>query len=231
MKEDVKAYYIHNVMPRVNEMLLGLIGIGVLILSVTYIHLVTLEPEILLNENYWKRIFLIVIIIAFAAYNAIVYYAYANEEGQHVPRTDRPLRVFGLFLLDLAQITFAACMFGTMYIESTSDTLANGACATSLDSPQCLALDKHSIVMIYALGALWHLSVAAWYVIAESWSNGNVRSHGGFMLLYLLLILATTTVGLFSDWLAISIFGVIVALVYHAQGERWLGPAPASARK
>lgn len=215
-------YYARRIMPRVQEVILAVIGLGILILALNYMNLVTTDIAVLGVENFWKRVALVVLVIFFSSYIAITYGAYSDDDGPAKKTVRRIGGLFALFLLDLAQITFAASMFGVLYINDAAEVLAEPVCQQLHLASPCLALPIYGQTMIFAFGALWHVTVAVWYLVAEGLGDRNVRVHVGFGASYVILIQAHLHLGWFGGWWAIAAFAIVILWVYLTQARHWL---------
>jgi len=225
MSRDHREYYARHVMERVNQIQLAVIGIGIAILAINYLGLVTARFVVLESEYYWQRLILLLLVIVFASYTALVYNAYPvqrRKPDQSPTRVGYPIRIYSLFLLDIFQVTLAACMFGVLFIPDAAQLVNSGSCSDEITSADCLGLPKRGIEIIFVLAALWHLSVAAWYGIADGLKARDVPVHGVFGLAYVALaaIYQWDVVGV---WAAVLGFALLLTALFVVQGRRWLG--------
>ncbi len=225
MSSEHREYYAAHVMDRVNQIQLAVIGIGIAILAINYLGLVAIEFDVLQSEYYWQRLTLLLLVIVFASYTALVYNAYPvqarSSEGAR-SRVGYPLRVYSLFLLDIFQVTLAACMFGVLFIPEAVQLLDSDNCIDDFTSEKCLGLPEYGIEIIFALGALWHLSVSAWYAIADGFKVRDVPVHAIFAAVYVAMALIHQ-VDWFGVWSAAAGFALVLIALFVVQGRRWLG--------
>lgn len=225
MNSDHRQYYAGHVMDRVNQIQLAVIGIGIAILAINYLGLVTVEVGVLFSSAFWQRVALLLLVIVFSSYTALVYNAYPvqiHRSGAGPVKGSYPARIFTLFLLDIFQVTVAACMYGVLFIPDAVQLLESPRCAEGVMSQSCLGLPELGIEMIFALGVLWHLAVAAWYALADGLGKGDISVHVVFALLYVLLASISFYFAWFDAWIAAAAFGVVLASLFLVQGRRWL---------
>lgn len=225
MNTDHRQYYAGHVMDRVNQIQLAVIGIGIAILAINYLGLVTVEIGVLFSPSFWQRVSLLLLVIVFSSYTALVYNAYPvqiHEPGNGHVKGSYPVRIFALFLLDIFQVTVAACIFGVLFIPDAAQLLASPQCSEGFASKQCLGLPELGIEMIFVLGAVWHLAVGVWYAIADGFRVRDIPVHSVFAVIYVLLALASFHFQWFGAWIAAAAFCVVLALLFFAQGRRWL---------
>lgn len=225
MNTDHRQYYAGHVMERVNQIQLAVIGIGIAILAINYLGLVTVEIGVLFSPAFWQRVILLLLVIVFASYTALIYNAYpvqVHEPGYGQVKGSYPARIFALFLLDILQVTVAACMFGVLFIPDAVQLLESPQCSEGVVSQQCLGLPELGVEMIFALGAIWHLAVAAWYAVADGLRIRDIPVHATFALIYVLLASASFQFDWIGPWIAAAAFCVVLVLLFFAQGWRWL---------
>jgi len=220
-----RAYYAGHVMERVNQIQMAVIGIGIAILAINYLGLVTADISVLKSSVFWQRVILLLLVIVFSSYTALVYNAYPvqlSDQQRKEARGGRPTRIFALFLLDIFMVTLAACMFGVLFIADAVQLLASPPCAEGIASRLCLGLPLLGIEMIFLLGAAWHLLTAAWYAIADGIGVRDVAVHLGFSAIYVLLAVVNWGLDWFGPWLATASFALILTALFMIQGRRWL---------
>lgn len=225
MNTDHRQYYAGHVMDRVNQIQLAVIGIGIAILAINYLGLVTVDVAVLSNPSFWQRVTLLLLVIVFSSYTALVYNAYpvqVQRLGNKPVKGGYPVRIFVLFLLDIFQVTVAACMFGVLFIPDAVQLLESRQCTDGFASRQCLGLPEFGVEMIFALGALWHLAVAAWYAIADGLKIRDIPIHIAFVAIYVALSTLSFHIEWFDAWAAAASFCLVLALLFFAQGRRWL---------
>lgn len=225
MTTDHRQYYAGHVMDRVNQIQLAVIGIGIAILAINYLGLVTAEVAVLFSSAFWQRVILLMLVIVFSCYTALVYNAYPvqlHEPGIGHVKGSYPVRIFALFLLDIFQVTVAACMFGVLFIPDAVQLLSSPQCSGGVDSGACLALPELGIEMIFMLGALWHLAVAVWYAVADGIKVRDIPIHVVFAAIYVLLAGLGHYLEWFGAWAAAAAFCLVLILLFFAQGRRWL---------
>lgn len=220
-----RKYYTRHVMDRVNQIQLAVIGIGIAILAINYLGLMTAEIDVLSSPPFWQRVILLLLVILFSSYTALVYSAYLirvdDPETSHI-KGGHPVRILTLFLLDIFQATVTACMFGVLFIPDAVQLLSSPPCSEQLISQQCLGLPELAIEMIFLLGAAWHVLVTAWYVVADGFRKPDVRNHCCFASIYVLLALASFFFDWFNPWIAAASFSVVLISLFVVQGRRWL---------
>lgn len=225
LNTDHRQYYAGHVMDRVNQIQLAVIGIGIAILAINYLGLVTVEVAVLFSAAFWQRVVLLLLVIVFSSYTALVYNAYPvqiHEPGAGHVKGSYPMRIFALFLLDIFQVTVAACMFGVLFIPDAVQLLESPRCAGGVASQACLGLPRFAIEMIFALGVLWHLAVAAWYAIADGLGQRDFPVHVVFALVYVALGALGFHFAWFDAWIAALAFAGVLATLFLVQGRRWL---------
>ncbi len=225
MTTEDREYYAGHVMDRVNQIQLAVIGIGIAMLAINYLGLVTVEAGVLGSSAYWQRIILLLLVILFACYTALVYNAYPIQVGKSDTSPVRgryPTRIFSLFLLDIFQVTLAACMFGVLFIPDARQLIGGEYCVTSLEGPNCLGLPEYALETIFVLGALWHLTAAVWYWIADGLRVHDVPVHCLFAIVYLGLAAASYLLAWFDPWVGAGGFLLVLSCLFLVQGSRWL---------
>lgn len=225
MNTDPRQYYTSHLMDSVNQIQLAVIGIGIAILAINYLGLVTVEIDVLFTPPFWQRVILLLLVIAFASYTALVYKAYPikiHKRRESPIRGSDPVRIFTLFLLDIFQVTLAACMFGVLFVPDAAQLLDSRKCSVGLASQQCLGLPELGIEMIFALGALWHVTVAVWYGLVDGFTERDAGVHSIFALGYVLLVAVSFYFQWFDAWIAAGSFSVVLIALFFVQGRYWL---------
>lgn len=225
MSKVDKEYYAGNAMPPVNQIQLSVIALGITILAINYISLATFDSKVLTEVVFWQRLILLMLVILFSCYTALVYNAYWHSErpdNKEKIFPDNPLRIFALFLIDVFQVAVAAGMFGVLFIPDAFQLQVTGPCRQELTAPGCLGLSGHTVLMIFSLGALWHGTAVAWYAICDRAGALDVGIHAIFSFVYLALALGSHFLGGLHPWIAAGAFAAVLTALFLVQGQRWL---------
>ncbi len=220
-----RDYYAGHVMDRVNQIQLAVIGLGIAILAINYLSLVTFDSDVLTSPLFWQRLVLLMLVILFASYTALVYNAYPvrmrNSESDRIVG-GYPIRIFALFLIDIFQVAIAAGMFGVLFVPGAYQLHSSELCGAGLAAQGCIGFSEHAIEMIFVLGAFWHLSATAWYAISDGVGVRDVRVHGAFAVVYAGLVSVSYHVDWFGPWIAAGSFAAVLLALFLVQGQRWL---------
>ncbi len=198
---------------KISDLILAVIALGLLVVSVEYVQIITDNPQMLKNPDFWKRIALTSLVTAFTAYKFVAYSAYfCNPDNCQRLAGLSEWRIVVLFLLDLVEVTLVAWLYAVMLIGHLTSL---GDAIVSSD----IALGATTIPFLFLFLALWHLTVLLWYLVARG-SRRDRRVHAGFMAAYLLAMMLLSLPDIdpireLTDWLAIAFFAACVGLLYR----------------
>ncbi|SFD65794.1 hypothetical protein SAMN05660831_02030 [Thiohalospira halophila DSM 15071] len=214
-------YYAQRVAGTINGLLSDVIAIGLLLLSFNYIRLILEYPELLGDPELWKRLVLLLLAIAFIAYDVLAYKTHlALQEGETRPADggSSPRRILALYFIDLFRIGVSAWLLAALAIGDLAEDPLNAKLRAEL------AVGPSLFATVFTFVALWHATIGLWYVVEGS-NRRNKRLHAAYALghaaaAFFFAGLAPASYAAAKDLWDLAATGwlaLLIALVYRTQ--------------
>lgn len=221
-------FYKHTLAARINDLLMGVIALGILVVAIEYIQIGTSLRNFNDVHNLLQRLVLLLLVVFFACYILIAYSAYWDatpeiEQELNVASFDElsSSRIIVIFLLDIIQVALVACMVGTMLVGDLTNF-------RSIPPSPEVSLDLNLIdfAFLFALAFAWHTVIVIWYSIRDG--GFQIRSvHTGYLGIYLVLFTGILIMAQWEDtswhriveWMLTIIFGTLIGTLFVIKGK------------